>query len=146
MADDLEVAPGVVIPGEELVVTSTHSSGPGGQNVNKVATKIELRFDLAQTTALAPAVCRRLRVLARNRLDADGRIVITSQVTRNRLQNLGDAREKLAALVRAALEPEKPRVPTRPTRSSQRKRVDLKRIVGQKKQGRRVGGGRGEES
>jgi ribosome-associated protein len=145
MSDELEVAPGLVIPGEELVVTATHASGPGGQNVNKVATKIELRFDLARTTALPAAVCRRLRVLARNRLDADGRVVITSQLTRNRLQNLSDAREKLAALVRAALEPEKPRVPTRPTRASQRKRLDLKRIVGKKKQGRRVAGGRGEE-
>ena len=136
MSTDLRIGPTLTIPGGELAVTATHSSGPGGQNVNKVATKIELRFDLAGSSVLSPAVKARLRALVGNRLDADGWLIIVSQATRNRIRNLVDAREKLAALVREALVPPRPRVATKPTRSSKARRVADKRHQGDKKKTR----------
>jgi len=132
----LVVTPHIVIPATELAWTAVRASGPGGQNVNKVASKVELRFDLPNTEALPPSAKARLARLAKNRLDADGCILITSQLTRDQRQNLEDAREKLADLVRRALVPPKRRRPTRPTRSSQRKRVDQKRKHSEKKQSR----------
>jgi ribosome-associated protein len=137
MSDDLFVAPGVILPGSELSWTAVRSGGPGGQNVNKVASKVELRFDLPATTALSPAVKMRLRAVAAGRLDAEGRILIVSQVTRAQPQNLEDARERLAAMVRAALRPPKRRKKTRPTRSSKERRLGEKRKLSEKKRTRR---------
>ena len=137
MADPLVVVPGVVIPGADLEWRAVRSSGPGGQNVNKVSSKVELRFDLAGTRALAPPVKARLAALAHGRLDADGRLVIASQKTRAQERNLEDARERLRALVEAALTPPRPRRATRPTASSRRRRLDDKRRHAEKKRGRR---------
>jgi ribosome-associated protein len=136
MSEDLLVAPGVVLPASELSWSSVRASGPGGQNVNKVATKVELRFDLAQTRALSPDIKHRLQRLAAGRLDAEGRILIVSQATRTRAQNLEDAREKLSILVRSALRPPKKRRPTRPTRGSKERRLGDKRRVSEKKRAR----------
>ena len=136
MSSDLAITETIVIPGDELTVTAVRSSGPGGQNVNKVSSKIELRFDLASTVALGPAVKARLKALCKGRLDAEGKVIVTCEVTRNRIQNLAKAREKLAELVRAALVPPKPRHATKPTRSSQVRRVDDKRRRSSVKQGR----------
>jgi ribosome-associated protein len=102
MSTDLIVTDAIVIPGDELSVIAVRSSGPGGQNVNKVATKVELRFDLANTAALPDAVKARLLAACRGRLDAEGRVIITSEATRNRIRNLTDARQKLASLIRRA--------------------------------------------
>jgi ribosome-associated protein len=126
----------VVIAPSDLSLRAVRASGPGGQNVNKVASKVELRFSLEQCAALPPAVKTRLRTRARGRLDADGRLLITSQRTRDQLQNLRDAREKLAELIAAAWLPPKPRTPTKPTRGSKRRRLDDKRKQAQKKQAR----------
>lgn len=145
MSTDLRIGPTVTIPGSELVVSTTHSSGPGGQNVNKVATKIELRFDLAGTTALTPSVKARLRAVVANRLDADGWLVITSQATRNRIRNLVDAREKLAALIRDALVPPTPRIATKPSRAAKRRRVADKREHSDKKKTRGTRGFSGDD-
>lgn len=136
MASDLHVTETIVIPGDELTVTAVRSSGPGGQNVNKVSSKIELRFDLAGTSALTPPVKARLRALCKGRLDAEGQVIVTSEATRNRIQNLTKARDKLAELVRAALVPPKPRHATKPTRSSQVRRVEDKRRRSSIKHGR----------
>jgi len=141
MSSDLYIDERLSIPGTDLTTTAVTSSGPGGQNVNKVATKVELRFDLVGTTVLRPDVKARLNELAKGRLDAEGRIVLTSQKTRNRIQNLTDVRRKLADLIREALVPPTPRFETRPTRSSQRRRVDDKKRLGAKKANRRAGGG-----
>lgn len=141
MSDDLIITPNISIPETDLSWTAVRSSGPGGQNVNKVSTKIELRFDLEGTLALAPPVKQRLRVLARNRLDAEGRVMIESQATRVLVRNLDDAREKLAELIRQALVPPKPRRPTRPTKASKVRRLEGKRHDAHKKQERRVPAG-----
>lgn len=137
MAADLLVTPTLSIPAAELVWTAMRSSGPGGQNVNKVSTKVELRFDFEASACLPGPVKARLARLAAGRLDAEGRIVITSQATRFQAQNLEDAREKLASLIRSALVAPKRRRPTRPSRASKERRLDSKRRTSEKKRGRR---------
>jgi ribosome-associated protein len=137
MASDLRIDARVTIPGRDLSWTAVRSSGPGGQNVNKVSTKVVLRFDLRGTSALNEAVKARVRVLGRGRLDADGNIVIASQQTRNRLKNLEDARHRLAELIRAALVEPKRRRATKPSRAVKERRLRDKRHHSEKKRDRR---------
>ena len=139
MTSPLYVDPRVTIPGGELTWTAVRSGGPGGQNVNKVASKVELRFDLPGTRTLAPEVKARLRTIAAGKLDADGRILLTSQRTRDQVKNLADAREKLAELVRRALFVPKPRRPTKPSRGSKERRLEGKRHDARTRAGRKVG-------
>ena len=126
----------LVIPEAELRWTAVRASGPGGQNVNKVASKIDLRFDFEQSAALSDETKVRLRASAGSRLDAEGRIQITSQLTRNQPDNLEDARQKLAELLRAALITPKKRRKTKPSRAKKAARVANKRVNAQKKQNR----------
>jgi len=126
----------VVIPEAELRWTAVRASGPGGQNVNKVASKIDLRFDFEQSAALSDELKARIRVTARARLDAEGRLQITSQLTRNQPDNLEDARSKLAEIVRSALVTPKKRRKTKPSRAKKAARVAEKRVNAQKKQSR----------
>jgi ribosome-associated protein len=126
----------IVIPAGDLSWRAVRSSGPGGQNVNKVASKVELRLDLDGTAALDGETKRRLRGLAGARL-AGGEVVIISQATRDQKQNLADARAKLAALIARALHRPKPRRPTRPTRSSVERRLADKQRRGRLKADRR---------
>jgi ribosome-associated protein len=139
MIADLVVTPGVFLPGRELSWTASRSGGPGGQNVNKVSTKVELRFDLPQNRTLNEGVKTRLRARAGGRLDASGRLVVTCDTTRSQSQNLELAREKLAELVRAALAAPKRRRATAPSKASRRRRVEHKRQVGEKKRDRSGG-------
>jgi ribosome-associated protein len=133
---DLAVKPGVTIPERELVWSAVRSSGPGGQNVNKVASKVELRFDFEASSALTASVKTRLRALAQHRLDAEGCILIVSQVTRAQPKNLADARERLADLIRKALVVPKRRKATKPSLAAKRRRVKDKRVNSLKKQSR----------
>ncbi|HKO47874.1 MAG TPA: alternative ribosome rescue aminoacyl-tRNA hydrolase ArfB [Polyangiaceae bacterium] len=126
----------IVIPEAELRWTAVRASGPGGQNVNKVSSKIDLRFDFEDSAALTDELKARLRVKAAARLDAEGQIQITSQLTRNQSDNLEDAREKLAALLRSAMTAPKARRKTKPSRAKKAKRVAEKRVQAAKKQSR----------
>jgi ribosome-associated protein len=135
----LTVTSALVLPSAELEWTAVRSGGPGGQNVNKVATKVELRFDFARSAVLGAAVRARLAVLARGRLDAEGRLVIVADETRSQARNLELARERLAELVRSALVKPKPRRPTKPSRASKERRLGDKRRESEKKARRRGG-------
>ena len=116
-----------VVPESAIAVRAVRSSGPGGQNVNKVSSKVELRVDLAALEGLTPSARARLLALARNDLDADGRLLVTSQKTRDQRRNLEDAREKVRQLlVRAQAEPV-PRRKTKPTRGSVERRIEEKK-------------------
>lgn len=137
MNEPLSINAAVQIPLADLAVAAARSSGPGGQNVNKVASKIELRFNLPGTRALDEATKQRLRALAGSRLDADGWLLVTSQLTRDQSRNLEDARDKLRLLILRALERPTPRRPTRPTLASKQRRVADKRQRSTTKQLRR---------
>jgi len=126
----------LVIPEAELRWTAVRASGPGGQNVNKVASKIDLRFDFEDSSALSDELKARLRQKAAARLDAEGLIQITSQLTRNQPDNLEDARQKLAALLASALAVPKARRKTKPSRAKKARRVADKRVHAEKKQNR----------
>ena len=132
----LRVTPSLTVPERELSWAAVRASGPGGQNVNKVSSKVELRFDFEASSVLSDAIKTRLRKLAEGRLDAEGRILIASQVTRNQPQNLADARDRLAALIQRAMVVPKRRRPTKPSRASKAARVTNKRKNSQKKQNR----------
>ncbi len=138
MTQDLVVSSTIAIPAGELSFVAVRASGPGGQNVNKVSTKVELRFDIAASAALPAAVKARLQALARNRLDAQGRLVIACDTTRSQSRNLELARERLCELVRAALVVPKRRRATKPSASARRKRVENKRRESDRKRARRA--------
>lgn len=142
VATDLRVNAQILIPSAELSWSAARASGPGGQNVNKVASKVELRFDLPNTRALDAGTKARLRAACATRLDKQGQLVIVSQLTRDQSRNLEDARDKLAALIVQALKVPKRRFKTKPSRAQKRARLNDKRAHSEKKQHRRSKSGR----
>jgi len=138
MSEAIVVTDTVRVPGRALTVRAVRASGPGGQNVNKVATKIDLRVDLDAIEGLSEGARARLRTLAAPRLDADGRLVVTSQAERTQAANLEDARDKVRRLVRAALVRPRARVATRAPAAAAQRRLDVKRRRGALKRLRRL--------
>ena len=132
----LEITPTLSIPDDELVERFVRASGAGGQNVNKVATAVELRFDVAGSPSLPDALRERLLSRRDRRLTDEGVLVISAQRFRTQDRNRQDARERLAAFVAAGLSVPKPRVKTKPTRGSQQRRLQGKRERGEIKRGR----------
>lgn len=139
MAEPIEVAEGVSVPAKAIQTKAVRSGGPGGQNVNKVASKVELRIDLDRIVGLDEGALQRLKHAVRNQLDAEGAWIIVSALTRDQIKNLEDARDKVARAIEKSLHVPKHRTPTRPTRASQNRRVDAKKRTAQIKQGRRGG-------
>ena len=128
--DAIVVNDSVRVPASALTMRAVRASGPGGQNVNKVASKVDLRVDLEAIEGLTDPARDRLRALAGRRLDADGRLQITSQVTRDQTRNMEDAREKVRALVATALREPKRRRPSRPTAAARERRIESKKQRG----------------
>ena len=143
MPQPISVARGVTVPASAVEVSAVRSSGPGGQNVNKVASKIELRVDLSRVVGLPVGARARLLALAAGRLDARGFLLVSSQRTRDQHRNLEDAREKVRALLARALVAPRPRRPTRATAAARERRLVGKRRDAAVKAGR--GRVRGED-
>jgi ribosome-associated protein len=125
--EDIVVTPRVTIPGDELAIAFSRSGGSGGQNVNKVSSKVELRWNPTTSTALSADDRTWLVDRLRTRLTGDGTLIVTSTATRDQLKNRDDATSKLALIVRTALDRPKPRKPTKVSRGAKRRRVADKR-------------------
>ncbi|MDH5493896.1 MAG: alternative ribosome rescue aminoacyl-tRNA hydrolase ArfB [Myxococcales bacterium] len=134
--EDLEIGGGLRIPGEELSWTATRASGPGGQNVNKLSTKVVLRFALLENRTLSGPIKARIRARHARRLDAEGRLVLSVDTHRSQARNLEAARARLLAIVLAAVPEPKRRRATKPSLGAKRRRLEAKTRTSEKKRDR----------
>ena len=134
----IRIADGIAIDEREIAETFIHASGAGGQNVNKVATSVQLRFDVRRSPSLPEPVRQRLERLAGRRLTRDGVLVITAQRHRTQARNREDALARLVELISRAAVPPVPRRPTRPTAKARRQRLETKLRRGATKRLRRI--------
>jgi ribosome-associated protein len=132
----LEITPHIVIGDDELEWKFIRASGPGGQNVNKVSSAVQLRFLLPQNTSLPVAVRNRLRALAGHRINDDGTLLIAARSERSQEQNRSAALARLAGLINAAMVEPKIRKKTRPTKASKERRIESKKRRSSTKSGR----------
>lgn len=132
----IQIDDNLSIPDEEVTFTTSRSGGPGGQNVNKLETRVTLRFDLAGSSILSEEQKARLRERLATRITRDGVLLVTSQRHRTQGANRDAAAERFAELVRENLREEPPRKPSRPSRAARARRLDEKRRQGQRKRER----------
>lgn len=135
-SETIDITPALAIPETELTERFVRASGAGGQNVNKVSTAVELRFDLAGSPSLPEAVRERLLAKRDRRITDQGVLVIEAQRFRTQDRNRQDARDRLAAFIATGLEAPKKRIATKPSRASKLRRLDAKRDRSQIKRGR----------
>ena len=122
----------------ELVFTASRSSGPGGQNVNKVSTKVEARFNIAQSNLLTDVEKDLLREMLKNKINQQDELIVSSQSERTQLRNKEKTIEKINSLINKAITPGKKRKRTKPSRESKEKRLEEKRITAEKKESRKL--------
>jgi len=138
----IRINPQVELDEREIQEDFVRASGPGGQNVNKVSTAVQLRFDVARSPSLPEPVRARLAILAGRRLTRDGVLIIEAERYRSQRRNRDDALERLIELIREACEVDKPRRPTRPTLASKKRRLESKQRQGETKKLRALRPGR----
>lgn len=137
MDTQLSISSHLVIPLAELQFRTSRSGGPGGQNVNKLETRVELLFDLAHSPCLTDEQRGVLLKRLNSKLDSDGVLRVVAQESRSQWKNKREAIEKFAKLLRAALKPVRKRVATSPTRMAKEKRIQSKKLRGERKRARR---------
>jgi ribosome-associated protein len=135
---DIPVNDRLVVPEAAIETKAVRASGPGGQNVNKLATKIQMRVDLDRIPGLMGEELARAREFLKSRLDAEGKLLVTSQDTRDQWRNREDCASKVAELIRAALVRPKVRRRTRPTFASKQRRIEEKRHQADRLRDRRI--------